>query len=210
MSVQILSLQGWHTARTTHCGLGYDVTLVRCQTSMFLKWKMPYLLLQSLTDFHLLLLWKVHNRSQPRNEKPEQITLLEEWKLWFYPLNGEGLEPIVLPWKCHSGPQALIYNRVVSLGCLWVDMELCDECNNCTFSFIQIQLVVSVLYRKKSWEIFNFLWFFTTLCPRCHVTSDLICINQHLELLGNQECYHNKIIIILKALSNKIIKRFVS
>jgi len=34
----------------------------------------------------------------------------------FSSLIGEGLEPIVLPWKCHSGHI----------------MELCDECNNCT------------------------------------------------------------------------------
>ena len=34
----------------------------------------------------------------------------------FSSLIGEGLEPIVLPWKCHSGHM----------------MELCDECNNCT------------------------------------------------------------------------------
>ena len=137
------------------------------------------------------------------------ITLLEGGKLWFYPLNGEGLEPIVLPWKCHSGPQTLIYNRVVSLGCLWVDMELCDKCNNCT-SFIQIQLVVSVLYRKSP-ERHSIFCDFTPLCvPVVTSQSDLICIKQHLELLGNQECYHNKIIIILKALSNKMIKRFVS
>ena len=30
--------------------------------------------------------------------------------------NEEGLEPIVLPWKCHNGHI----------------MELCDNCNNCT------------------------------------------------------------------------------
>ena len=34
----------------------------------------------------------------------------------FSSLIGEGLEPIVLPWKCHSGHI----------------MELCDEYNNCT------------------------------------------------------------------------------
>ena len=33
-----------------------------------------------------------------------------------FPLSGEGLEPIVLPWKYHSAHI----------------MELCDECNNCT------------------------------------------------------------------------------
>ena len=40
-----------------------------------------------------------------------------------------------------------------------------------------------------------------------------ICINQNIELLSKQECYYNKItplFIILKALSSKIIKNFVS
>ena len=30
--------------------------------------------------------------------------------------------------------------------------------------------------QKKLWEIFNFLWFYTTLCPQNDVTSHLICI----------------------------------
>ena len=77
---------------------------------------MPYLLLQSLTHFLGLVLCNVHIRSYPLDEQQEQITLLEGGKLCFFPLNGEGLEPIVLPWKCHIGHI----------------MELCDECNKCT------------------------------------------------------------------------------
>ena len=42
-------------------------------------------------------------------------------------------------------------------------------------------------------QIFHILLFYTTLCPHCDVTSNLICINQNLEQLGNQECYHSKI-----------------
>ena len=38
------------------------------------------------------------------------------------------------------------------------------------------------------------LLFYTTWFPHCHVTSNLICINQNLEQLRNQECYHNKTI----------------
>ena len=41
--------------------------------------------------------------SHPLNEQQEQMTILEGGKFWFYPLNGEGLEPILLPWKCYSG-----------------------------------------------------------------------------------------------------------
>ena len=80
----------------------------------------------------MLVLCNVHIPSHPLNEQQEQITLLEGAKLCFYILNGEGREPIVLPWKCHSGH----INK------------LCDDCNNCTkFQFIQ----------KKSSEILHFL-----------------------------------------------------
>ena len=71
----------------------------------------------------MLVLCNVHIRSYPVNEQQEQITLLEGKKTDFSPLNGEGVEPIVLAWKCHSGHI----------------MELCDECNNCTVSFSSIQ-----------------------------------------------------------------------
>ena len=64
----------------------------------------------------MLLLCNFHIRSHPLNEQQEQITLLEGVNTLIYLLNGEGLEPIVLPWKCHS-------EHI---------MELCDECNNCT------------------------------------------------------------------------------
>ena len=103
--------------------------------------------------------------SHQENEQQEQIILLEGGKLWFSPLNGEGLKPTVLPWKCHSGHI----------------MELCDECNNCTeFQF----------YSEKVVRY--------SMCPCCDVTSCLICINQNLEELCNQECYHNKINAILQ------------
>ena len=39
---------------------------------------MPYLLLQSLTDFLVLVLCNVHNSSNSLNKQQEQITLLEE------------------------------------------------------------------------------------------------------------------------------------
>ena len=77
---------------------------------------MPYLMLQSLTHFLLLVLCNVPIRSHPLNEQQDQITLLDGGKLSFSSLNGEGLEAIVLPWNCHRGHI----------------MELCDECNNCT------------------------------------------------------------------------------
>ena len=64
----------------------------------------------------MLVLCNVHIRSHLVNEQQEQITLLGGGKLSFYTLNDEGLEPIVLSWKCHSG----------------YIVQLCDECNNCT------------------------------------------------------------------------------
>ena len=42
-----------------------------------------------------LVLCKVHIQSHPLDQHPEQIA---------HPLDGEGLEPNVLSWKCHSGP----------------------------------------------------------------------------------------------------------
>ena len=38
---------------------------------------MPYLLLQNLTDFLVLVLCNVHISSHPLNKQQEQITLLE-------------------------------------------------------------------------------------------------------------------------------------
>ena len=84
------------------------------QTFSFIKWKLPCLLLQSVIVF--LVLCNVHICSHQQNEQQEQITLLEGGKLWFSHLNGEGLEPIVLPWKWYSG----------------TIMELSIECYNCT------------------------------------------------------------------------------
>ena len=56
----------------------------------------------------------VHICSHPLNGHQERKTLLEREEL--LPLDGEGPEPIVLPWKCHEGHA----------------MELCDEYSNCT------------------------------------------------------------------------------
>ena len=50
----------------------------RSQNSTFPKLKLPHLLLQSGTDFLVLLLCNVHIRSHPLNEQQEQIKLLEE------------------------------------------------------------------------------------------------------------------------------------
>ena len=118
ISVQVLGLQGWCAARTTHCDSGYDVTIGTYSLPHLYRPQMKnaFLMLQSLTHFLLLVLCDVRIRSHPLNEQQDQITLLDWGKLWFSSLNGECLESIVLPWKCYSGHI----------------MELCDECNNCT------------------------------------------------------------------------------
>ena len=85
--------------------------------------------------------------SHPLNELQEQITVLERGKFWFYPLNGEGLEPMLLPWKCYSGHS----------------MERCDESNNCKTFFSSI--------RKNSSDILHFLWFYIILRPHWHHKS---------------------------------------
>ena len=74
------------------------------------------MLRQSLTKFLVLELCNVHISSQPLNKQQEQMTLLEGENSDFIFLNGEGLEPIVLKWKCHSG-------NIIKLR---------GECNNCT------------------------------------------------------------------------------
>ena len=118
---RVESLQSWCAARTTYCDSSY-VTIATYYYLLpalyFPKMKnaLLLLLLQSLPHFLVLVLCNVHIPSDRLNEHQEQITLLEGGKLLFYPLNGEGLDPIVLPWKCHSGHI----------------MELCDEYNNCT------------------------------------------------------------------------------
>ena len=96
--------------------------------STMLKWKIAYLLLQSLTDFLVLVLCNVHISSHPLNKQQEQITLPEGEKFWFYVSNGEGLEPIVLLWKCHSG-------NIMKLLC-----------------WLQQLYKVSVLYGKSLWR----------------------------------------------------------
>ena len=110
-------LPAWCTVRTTHWDSGDDVTIATYSLpDPCINWKMPYLLLQCLTDFLLLVLCNVHICSDPLNEHQEQITLLEGGEFWLYSLDRESLEPIVLPWKCHKTH----------------GMELCDEYNNCT------------------------------------------------------------------------------
>ena len=57
------------------------------------------------------------------------ITLLERRKLCFYHLDGAGLEPIVLPWKCHNGHIMELY-----------------EYNNCTkFLMKLLEVLKSIL-----------------------------------------------------------------
>ena len=104
------------------------------------KMKTALFVAPELTDFLVLVLCNVLIRSHLLNEQQEQITLS--------PLNGEGLEPIVLPWKCHSGHI----------------MELCDDCNYCTeFQF----------YTEK---VVRNIQFFCDLAPLCVpvVTSKVI------------------------------------
>ena len=111
-------LQSWCAPRTTHHNSGYDVSIATylLPDLYLLKRKNALFFLLSLTDFLVFVLSNAHIRSHPRHEQQGLIALLEGGKLRFYLLNGEGLEPITLPWKCHHGHI----------------MELCGECNNCT------------------------------------------------------------------------------
>ena len=88
-------------------------------------------MLQSLKHSLLLVLCNVHTRSHPLNEQQDLMTLLDGGNLRFSSLNGEGLEPIVLPWKYQSGHI----------------MELCDECNYCTkFQFYTEKVARDIVF----------------------------------------------------------------
>ena len=77
---------------------------------------MSYLLLQSLTDFLILVLCNVHIRSHPLNEHQEQIALL-----------GEGNSDFILWMERAWSP--LCWHGNVTLAHI---MELCDDLyNNC-------------------------------------------------------------------------------
>ena len=149
---------------------------------------MPYLLLQCLTDFLVLVLCNVHISSHPLNKQQEQITLLE----------GENSDFIFWMERAWS---PLCYHGNVTVKISW----------DFVVSVTTVQSFSSI--QKKSSEIFLFLWFYIILCPQCDVTSYLICIKPKSWITRNQKCYHNKINVNfhhLKTLSNKLIKNFMS
>ena len=126
ISVQVRSLQDWNFAGLMcckdytlwYCG-GDDVTIVTYSLTDLYPLKMKNaLFFAPLSNRLFCACANAHISLHPLNEQREEI---KGGKLWFYLLNGEGLKPIVLPWKCHGGHI----------------MELCDKCNNCTkFQFM--------------------------------------------------------------------------
>ena len=128
---------------------------------------MPYFVLHSQTEFLILVLCNVHIRLHPLDKHQEQIALL-----------GEGNSDFIL-WMVRAWSPLCCHGNVV------VDhnMKLCDEYNNST----KFQV-----YTEKGLRDIPFFLFYIILRPSCDVTSLLLCINQNLEQLGNQECYYNK------------------
>ena len=107
-------LQGWSTTRTTQYECGYNATIAKYSLADLYLPKMENALFVPPECNGLscaCAVWCPYLLTPA-----EWTTLLERGKLWVYLWNEEGLEPIVLPWKCHSGHI----------------MELCDNCNNCT------------------------------------------------------------------------------
>jgi len=98
-------LQGWSTTRTTHCDSGYDVTIATHSLADLYLPKMKNAFFFPPESYRLSCACAVwcHIGSHSLNEQHKQVTLLQGGKLWVYFLNEEGVEPIVLPWKCHSG-----------------------------------------------------------------------------------------------------------
>ena len=107
-------LQRWCAARTTHRDSGYDVTItIYLLPDFYLKWKTPYLLLQSLTEFLAFVLCNLRIRSHALNEQQEQLTHFDsDFTFWM-----ERAWSLFL----HSNDSADI-----------IIMELCYECNNCS------------------------------------------------------------------------------
>ena len=108
----------------------------------------------SLTDFLVLVLCDVHNRSHPLNDHQQELTLLErvnpDFTLW--------LESAWSPLFCH--------------GNVTVDIP-----RNFVMSITTAQSLISM----QSSEKFHFLRFYSILRQPCDVTSSLIYIYQNLE-----------------------------
>ena len=143
-------MQGWCVARTTHCDSGYEVTIATYSLPDLYLPKMKNALFNAPEFNTVSSACNVHICSHPLNEQQDQITLLDREKLWFSSLNRESLEPIVLPWKCHS--------RHI--------MELCDECKNCT----KFQLYTEKVVRDI--KFFVILHHFVST-KSCHQSSNL-------------------------------------
>ena len=146
-------LQGWSAAKTTHCDSGYEVTIeTYLLPDFYLEWKMPYLLLPSLTDFFVLMLCNLHIRSQALNEQQEQ----EE--------NSDFTFWMERAWS-------LCFHGNVTMDISW----------NFGMSVTTVQSFTSMKKRSSEIIIFHFLWFYIILCPHCDIRSHLICINQYLQ-----------------------------
>ena len=142
ISVQILSLQGWCAARTTHFDDSYDVTIATYSLpGLYLPKikKMPYLLLESLTDFLVLVLCNIHISSHPLNKQQEQIRLLEGensdfifWTEWAWsPLGCRGNITVEISWNfLMSATTVQSFSSIQkSLHFLWLYIILCLQCD---------------------------------------------------------------------------------
>ena len=98
------------------------------------------------------------------------------------------LSPLVsMAWPWHEKTIfAYIYrlSAIITVSLIFIRPQLCMLAWNKT----KKQLNSSPIDELGNWHTFHI-----TLCPHCDITSPPICINQNLEWLSNQECYHNKI-----------------
>ena len=78
---RVAILQCWCAARTTHCDSGYASIATYSLPDLLLpKIKLPYLLLQSLTDFLVLIVLCIgHIRSHPLNETTSSTSVEGCW-----------------------------------------------------------------------------------------------------------------------------------
>ena len=132
------------TARTTHCHSNYNATVITYQTSSFLKMKKSLICCSRVSKTYFCFCWimSIFAHTHWMNNKIKRGN-------WFYLLNGEDLEPIVLPWKCCSGHV----------------MELCDECNNST----KFQLYTAKVFRDIPFFVIKFFLHHFVSTSWCHM-----------------------------------------
>ena len=137
-----------------------DVTIATYQTSTFPKWKLPYLLLQSLTEFLVLVLC---------NDDCPYSLMSTEWRSRANNTSWRRKLWLIFTLWMESAWSSLCCHGIVTVDLSWIFV----------MSITPVQSFSSI--QKKGLGKSHFLWFCIILCQRCDVTIPLIRINPNLE-----------------------------